>query len=326
MLAIIPAAIIPLFVLFKATYLYISSELAQHRIALEQVQYFYRNIKEVKTIFINGFNSTNGLLFLIFSYVVGHIFYRQDIKEPDLRSFEKTSERYKNIGPVSMDMYKKFKRITEFDCKKYLKLCYIQYFLRKRDLIKRIKRNRKETINIYREHVKFPYGRLKEYMKNRGLDHLASIILWDDEKENDNYRYKSKHFISILKIRLEFTFPRQYVKIQKNEAHVRLMSSTWYVLATITYISLTAFDVSVFTYICADFYLKFLIEEDVVRLLYFFYFMFPTVAVFLVSYHLMFKIENFLHHQRMREIIFILEMAYFANKLRPDLNILEFNY
>jgi hypothetical protein len=72
----------------------------------------------------------------------------------------------------------------------------------------------------------FPYPYMYDYLKQRGLNHLLPFILWDGENRRN---YRTKNYINILKIRLRYHFPNKCGAIIRNEAHVRLASSTWYV-------------------------------------------------------------------------------------------------
>jgi hypothetical protein len=78
---------------------------------------------------------------------------------------------------------------------------------------------------------------LYEYLEKRGLTHLADIIKWRGY-EKDTHSLRSKAFINILKIRLDFAFPEKCGTIIRNEAHVRLKSSLWYMLLALQWISM----------------------------------------------------------------------------------------
>ncbi len=222
--------------------------------------------------------------FLIFSYVIGHQFFRKDPKIPDEKSFEKVYKTIGETGPVRLGEHEK-----EFN----------------RD---------NDTAGSY--NLEFPYRYLGEYLIERGMDHLAKIVPW---RGNDpkTYRFRSKHFVNLLKVRLEFYFPHQYTRIQRNEAHVRLMSSMWYVSSSLIYISLISFFVfSVITAI-GMFYFSIPISSQIIAALI------SPILILIFSLLSKNSIESFLHYQRIREIIFILETAYFADLSNPELKILN---
>ena len=147
-----------------------------------------------KEIVIHLISPSFGTLFVltVFSYVVGHLFFRQDPKIPDEHSFDRVKETIKEEGPVRLGTNEK-----EFNKKN----------------------NEPDKYNL-----EFPYRYLKEYLHDRGMYHLAEMIPWSGN-EPESYPLRTKHFINVLKVRLEFLFPYQYLRIQRNEAHVRLMSS-----------------------------------------------------------------------------------------------------
>ena len=178
--ALIPAVIVPLITMLRV----VDRSIANIPLLREK-------------LVIHFFSLGFGTLFIlsIFSYVVGHLFFRQDPKIPDEHSFKKVKETIKEEGPVRLG-----KKEKEYN-----------------------KKN-----NLLNDHnLEFPYRYLKEYLQDRGIAHLAEIIPWSGNKP-ESYPLRTKHFINILKVRLEFLFPYQYLRIQRNEAHVRLMSSMWY--------------------------------------------------------------------------------------------------
>ncbi|MCW5205847.1 hypothetical protein VU08_02795, partial [Desulfobulbus sp. F5] len=301
MISLVPAIMIPLAIAFEM----INSQIKQahsHTDILSGGRIFYNDIAKYIFIFTKeGFSSIYGLLFLIISYVVGYIFFRQDIKVPDRKSFEKTPQKYKTTGPILLKPVKK--------------LCLIDYYYCK---CRGIYPQSAEDVDKYEDCAEFPYGDLKSYLNKRGLYHLSNMIRWGGSNE-DNYKYKTKHFVNILKIRLEFLFPRQYVKIQKNKAHVRLMSSIWYVSDTMIDISSVLLATGLFS--CFVIIISSTLVEKSLHAEIFLYIISPIFAVYLVYKYIKSKIENLLHHQRIRELIYILESAYFANQLCKHLNI-----
>lgn len=222
------------------------------------------------------------ILISVFSYVVGHLFFRQDPKIPDERSFEVVRKTIGDEGPVRLGVPEQ----------KYNK-----------------KNNKPNKHNL-----EFPYRYLKEYLIDRGMDHLATIIPWSGNKPK-TYRYRTKHFINTLKVRIEFLFPFQYLRVQRNEAHVRLMSSMWYASNSICFISTIGIWLGLITS-----FVFIVVNEDVLPYPYMASLVIPVV-IYLLSVFLRKHIESFLHYQRIREIVFILETAYLANGISPDFDL-----
>ncbi len=288
--ALVPSTIIPFIVLFKTVTIHISSITGiEHENVIAIVKDYDELIKNTLIVSRDGINKIYIFLFLIFSYIVRHVLFRQDIKVADFASFQKTSKRYKEVGPVRM-----------------------------RD---------GEDEKSYKEAAKFPYRDLGVYLHCRGLEHLEKMIPWHNEKlckKEDERNRRTRHYINNLKIHIEFIFPRQYIKIQKNEAHVRLMSSMWHALTIIIILSLTIFFFG-YLILLMSIFRVFPHREIFYEFILLPYFLFPPFSILLISYPLRRGIEKFLHHQRVREIIYILEIAYFADMLRPDMHILGDN-
>lgn len=231
-------------------------------------------------------NSIKIFILLILSYVIGHIFFRQDPKIPDTKSFERVPDDIRKDGPV---------RLCEDE---------IKYNIKKYG----------DDGEKKKHNMEFPYRYLHEYLTDRGMPHLAEKITW---KGNDpkTYKNRTKHFINILKVHLEFLFPYQYTRIQRNEAHVRLMSSMWYCSKSI--ISLSTFG-SFLGIISVIFVYK--ITNSLYPMPYFSAIFWPIFSLF-SAFIIKSKIEGFLHYQRIREIVFIMEAAHFADQLYPEFKI-----
>ena len=223
-------------------------------------------------------------LLFIFAYVVGHLFFRQDPKIPDQHSFRKVTKTIGEEGPV---------RLCEKE-KEYNK-----------------KMNIREEYNL-----EFPYRYLYEYLHDRGMYHLASLVPWRGNNP-ETYPLRTKHFINTIKVRLEFLFPYQYLRILRNEAHVRLMSSMWYASRSLQYLSafggllgIVAIGLAAMGFIPVG-----IVDSAYICVL--------PIAIFLCAFAVKKYVECFLHYQRIREIVFILEAAYFAQLLYPNLKVIE---
>jgi hypothetical protein len=247
--------------------------------------------------------------FCLFSYIIGSVFYRKDIKEPDTAS---AIETYNKSSAEE-------KKGLAFDFKdaggKPFKLLA--------GLYKRMK---------FR--VDFPYARLKRYLKTRNYTHLAEHIPWSgDENEKKNKQQpsktsihqRSKMFINILKARIHRYAPEEMPEIEKNEAHIRLMNSLWYAAKTIRNITAPVFTGVIVSYISSGLIegktffesLKNLLNTD---------FAF-SVALFsaiqlLIAWYIRRSIRQYFHYMRVREIMFILEIADTISR-HTEINIFE---
>jgi hypothetical protein len=160
--------------------------------------------------------------------------------------------------------------------------------------------------------VQFPYRFLKEYLVERELHHLARLVPWSGTDE-ESYRKRTKSFINFLKIRLFFHFPDRGGQLTRNEAHVRLMSSIWYAARTLTWMALASMTIAV---VAAYLFSVPGVGWEWGRL---------TGAVLSSSVVLVLVlwarrvIERFLHYQRVREVLFVLETAFVAARERPEI-------
>jgi|WetSurMetagenome_2_1015567.scaffolds.fasta_scaffold72890_2 hypothetical protein len=165
--------------------------------------------------------------------------------------------------------------------------------------------------------TQFPYVCLREYLLRRGLDHLANKIPWSGLNKN-SLKQRSKMFINILKIRLQYHFPEKCSEIVKHEAHIRLMSSLWHSLkwlSRIAYSSLILMSAILIVF-CSfnENCIGNLNRHYWINYLIFTLWIFIIIALVLIVKR---SVLQFFHYQRVREIIQVLETAYTAIKDYP---------
>lgn len=238
--------------------------------------------------FIDGTPSFFWLIFLIFAviiaYVTGHLFYRLPPKRPDQRSFEKVNQKA---------WERECKSNEELDC------------------------NEEPTEDWLRRNFgctsasdcQFPYPYLRDYLLERGHRHLAQLVPED---------FRSKTFINKLKVRLLFFFPNKYRVLIRNEAHVRLATSTWYVSRQVqefTKLWLACSAIAVFL-------VEALMPSPGLEQLVAWYwvpFLTPGISLLAAS-RARRTLEEFIHYQRLREVFWVLETAFVAfNDSMPDM-------
>ena len=131
---------------------------------------------------------------------------------------------------------------------------------------------------------------------------------------------RSKSFINDLKIRLEFYYPDQMGTIARNEAHVRLMSSAWYMSRSLIWWCEVAVVIAACTWYAAkSVTLPIGYTADFKRIYYFVLPLIPAaITAFSMSW-LQINILKFFHYQRVREVIFVLDTAYIAFLDKPHL-------
>jgi hypothetical protein len=155
--------------------------------------------------------------------------------------------------------------------------------------------------------VRFPYLYLSEYLEGRGLSHLAALIPWKGEKP-ETHHLRTKMFINILKIRLHYLVPDKCGEVTRNEAHVRLVSSVWYTTRALLWVVVFNLALTAGAIVLSWSSGQTLHLGDPARIV-----LFNTVFVcFLIWVQR--QIRKFFHYQRVREIVYVLETAHFANK------------
>jgi hypothetical protein len=240
------------------------------------------------------------ILVIAFSYVFGFLFLSADPRLPDARSV--WANRKRLIADEAPAVY--MDPTVRKDCRlvRRASINVIESFLGMRP--RYIGQLEKEP----RIDVEFPYLDIKKYLLHRKLEHLADIIPWD-AKDKESRRPKTTAFINVLKTRLGYALPDKCGHITRNEAHIRLMSSVWYMTKLVQWLALVSIGVVVlagFT-VCPG------------------YAVFPrqpwevsapclggSALVVLAMWYVRARIEKNLHYQRVREILYVLETAYFA--------------
>ena len=206
--------------------------------------------------------------FVVVSYMVGYLFFRQDPKVPDRRSYMKVRKNLEYNGPV-----------------------------------------RAAGDN---PSVEFPYLHLYEYLADRGFHHLAAHVPWKGEKSDTHHR-RSKHFINSLKSRVAYFSPRSYRSLARNEAHVRLMCSAWYIGRALIRVAVLGFAVGVSAAV-ATIYLGGgeLAPIQLLGLLT------PVLALG-AAIAVKSQVESALHYQRIREVFSVLQTAHIVGTAYPEL-------
>jgi hypothetical protein len=124
-------------------------------------------------------------VFCIFSYIIGSVFYRKDIKEPDRASAayvynqiaDEKEREFFAFGPRDSPADKPKKRL------------WVRVFQK----IRNWRRRGPAKVSPNDLEVDFPYLYLKRYLEKRDLRHLAACIPWDGINQKTHQR-RSKMF------------------------------------------------------------------------------------------------------------------------------------
>jgi hypothetical protein len=223
---------------------------------------------------------------LVLSYIMGSIFYRQDPKAPDQQSAKfilmrmPPAERRRHVIQAEGDTGQK--NLTPEQAEDA----------------------------VLGDGGQFPYSHLQIYLHSRGLTHLASMVPWTATERTN----RTKMFINLLKIRLQFAAPEKCAEIIRNEAHVRMMSSVWYAAKTLRSLALFLL-----------LQLAWFFVPTMRRLPELWASLIASVVMALSALGLQLLIRRFFHYQRVREIVYVLETYFVALKgdARDFLNSLE---
>ncbi|MCD8102495.1 MAG: hypothetical protein LUE26_08020 [Alistipes sp.] len=159
------------------------------------------------------------------------------------------------------------------------------------------------------DYCQFPYLYYDKYLCRREAFHLMKHVKWNTENA------RSKNALNKLKMRIQLASKDEYSILVKNEAHIRMASSSRvvaYWTRTIAYYSLAVLlIVALLTYIGyrkypeSPFFHN--LTLDFAVLLRMGSIMLIPVCIILLSNYIWQSVKKFLHYQRLREIFFVLQ-------------------
>ena len=274
-------------------------------LGLQAYIYFFRNTSlpfplQVPLQIVQSFRLELAMMFICASYLLGFMFFRRGPKEVDLRSIVTCWSEIVDDNPAVP--------ITNKD-----KLSMrARIYLILTDYIGLLPLHRCKSLNDLFSKVQWPYQNLSKYLEAR-LPHLKSLVPWDPEdikqtnedskQTNSNYKkQRTKTYMNILKNQIRFYLPDKYLTIARNEAHVRLSSSLWFVIVYLIRLAEANLLISIITW-------KFLHYPARYIIIYLL-----SVILLIVLKH---QIQKFFYYQRMRELVFLLDTAFQALKTEP---------
>lgn len=246
---------------------------------------FFVSIRETPSMIWVGIGT---ILFSLF-YVLGHMFYRQDPKIPNQHSFTRLKKE------LEAENEGKGKSKEDLD-----------------DLLKC------ELACKNKEECEFPYPYFDKYLTHRGLNHLHEFVVWSEKPT-----HRTKNYINILKIRLRFHFPNRCGTIIRNEAHVRLASSTWYAAGALFKFSKVAISITVISYLIYLAVIFFELSIDAGNRIFVVTsqhlgVVIVAMLIYVLAEYAREQVEKFLHYQRMREVVHVMETAWTAFRKYPQ--------
>ena len=265
---------------------------------------------------------------LSFCYIVGTLFYRKDPKSPDYSSYIRIARKFKtpkeledwvvkvrikdwNEVQQRRDRQSIFTRLFTLWRFAAFKSAYTSYIDKSKDAGFIYDSRFINEWTVSREEIQFPYNNLRGYFEKRGWKRLAKLIHWEltdreGELKTDDISPRTKTFMNAIKIHLQTIEPDKCGNINKNEAHVRLSTSMWYVcdsLKRFAWLGFLFLVIAYMTSIAEGFYPdgKLLVVFLILMLVYTFANVFKRSS------------ESHIHYQRIREIFYVMQTAVVVN-------------
>jgi hypothetical protein len=267
------------------------------------------------------------------SYILGHIFWRRDPNLPDSYSFHMLSEYDRQSSPAYIlpsphahdEAYQqRYERNLEdeqhLDAQLYSMIykvfddCLPSHPLQRYPKLAKFSKWLAKRFPWRTGHfIEWPYPRIKEFLENRGMSHLARIIPWSEH----DLRFHDKVFINVLKTRIALENSSKYEGLHNMENTIRFSSALWYCFRPIWGAAFLGFLFGVFSHISAVLlgHDLFEIHRTVASL--------GAVFTFFAICFVEKSILRSFHLMRVKEIVQTLETAYYMNKLEPTGKILE---
>jgi hypothetical protein len=265
------------------------------------------------------------------SYVWGHVFYRLDTKLPDTISYWSLSEHDRKHDPVgNYDSHSHLRNCCERlieprtdsgsveahkkGCKCVLRPYkpWYEHVWESTNVLKLQEKIRRGKITRYPRVIDFPYDNLKEWFGEEGMCGLTRFVTWSGCEGGRRSRY-----LDLMKTTLEFTFPEQYARLARNEAHVRLVCSIWYATCYLICFSLIGIPIGVLANgLAAEPSGRYLLAYPAALLV-------PVVALLGLVW-LKRNIEESVHAIRVREIVYVFAHLGCATTIKPRIeDVLE---
>ena len=185
------------------------------------------DVEVIKEVVRLSFSTVGGVvLFLAISYVMGAIAYRRTPKQPDtIASYRQwyvtaRGSSRDEVGRLSVSFSNP--RVVPSGLFEWLCFWFDRYhwILRKAG-----------------SSIDYPYPLMRKYLCCRGLKHLADYVPWCSGSGGSAFKEEfakgvcSKTYVNIIKQRLRSAGHANLVlDMVRNECHIRMLSSLWYVL------------------------------------------------------------------------------------------------
>jgi hypothetical protein len=239
-------------------------------------------------------------IWLLASYILGFIFFRQDPKLVDRMSARRIARKTEDKDRDGLFFEAIESRSWRFPFIGLTKTFPFIY---------------RKVFTLDAGNVEFPYINIKNALQARGVHYLSDKIPWDENNKSD-YIKRTKHYANALKLRILMERPEEYSILARNEAHVRLSSSMWFICHSLRHFSLLGLDLYIGLVLLFWAFFGAPLEFSILV-------WFPPLIIYLSAVWASIAIENTFHYQRTREIMFILETGYWLEKTNKIPNLFD---
>lgn len=178
----------------------------------------------------------------------------------------------------------------------------------------------------------YPYFEFYKYLLKRNETDLLQYVDWSPAGA------RTKNKINRMKIDIQLDYPDAYAILNKNESHIRMASSSWYVSRVVFFLSIWVCAAIIFAQLVHLFAVKISIHDlnyylscfhksfleyafkllnelilDIPAAL-------PPALLATLIYYMRHQIEEFIHYQRLREIFFTLYIFHKLNLKKQGQN------
>jgi len=151
------------------------------------------------------------------------------------------------------------------------------------------------------EECQFPYEHYDTYLSKRGELNLIKFVTWCENKDS-----RTKNAINTLKLKIQLKSKEAYNILVKNEAHIRMASSSYRVADMICSVLSVAIILIIIVLLVLFFFeKKFSIAMSIE---YVIVILSMPVSVLLLNRFIKKSVIEFLHYQRLREIFFVIQV------------------
>jgi len=153
------------------------------------------------------------------------------------------------------------------------------------------------------EECQFPYQHYNTYLSKRGELNLIKLTTWCKDKDS-----RTKNAINALKLKIQLKSKEAYNIILKNEAHIRMASSSYRVADMVCMkLSVLPAIILLFIVVLLVFFL-FINNFTLASIEYALVIICMPVSVLVLNKFIRNSVIEFLHYQRLREIFFVLQV------------------